>query len=131
MESAAEVTTIRHPADAAGVLMPHFSHLDREIFKVILLNSRHKVIDVETVSIGTLDATLVHPREVFKPAVRRSAAAIIVAHNHPGGSIEPSSEDIALTRRLMSAGKLIGIEVLDHIIIAQERWASLKELGYE
>ncbi len=129
-ERPVESPVINNPAHAANILLPEMAHLDREVLKVVLLNTRLRLISVETVSVGTLDTTLAHPREVFKPAVRRSAASIIVAHNHPAGSTEPSPEDIDLTSRLVSAGKLIGINVLDHIIIAGDRWVSLKEQGH-
>lgn len=130
IEGASDVVTIQCPSDAAALLLPRLSHLDREVFKVMLLNIRNHVLAIETVSIGTINTTPAHPREVFKPALRRSAAFILLAHNHPSGCTEPSPEDIALTRRLMKAGELLGIEVLDHLIIGNGRWVSLKELGH-
>lgn len=129
-ERTPEAVTIRNPSDAAALLLPSMAHLDREVFKVILLNTRHRVIAVETVSVGILDSALVHPRETFKPALRRSASAIVVAHNHPGGSTVPSSDDIAVTKRLVECGRLLGIDVIDHLIIGNGHWVSLKELGY-
>lgn len=101
----------------------------KEHFIVFYLDARNAEIKRETVSIGTLNYNIVHPREVFEPAVRNLAASIIVAHNHPSGNLEPSDEDIALTRRLAQAGKLLGIELLDHVIVSKEGFKSLKEKG--
>lgn len=92
---------------------------DREFFVVVLLNARHEVVGVETVSVGSLNASIVHPREVFKPALVASAASVVLVHNHPSGNPEPSEEDLAITKRLVGAGELLGIGVLDHIIIAR------------
>lgn len=102
---------------------------DREHFVVILLSSKNAVIGVETVSIGTLNASIVHPREVLKPAVVNSTAAIILAHNHPSGVATPSQEDIAITKRIRKAGEILGIDVLDHVIVGKGTYQSLKELG--
>ncbi len=109
--------------------MAEMRYLDREHLKAILLNARNRVLDVVTVSVGTLTASLAHPRECFKEAVRQSAAAIIFVHNHPSGDPTPSPEDIALTRQLCEAGRLLGIEVLDHLIIGDGVFVSLKERG--
>ena len=94
---------------------------------VFFLDSRSGEIASQVVSVGTLNASLVHPREVFEPAINCSAAQIIVAHNHPSGDAEPSEDDLAVTRRLVEAGKLLGIEVIDHVIVAKDDFASLKE----
>lgn len=102
----------------------------REVFKVLLLNPRGDIITVETVSVGELTSTLVHPREVFNPAVRRSAASMILVHNHPSGDPSPSQEDIDLTTRLQACGKLLGINVIDHIIIGDSQYVSLQSSGY-
>ncbi|HEY8485776.1 MAG TPA: DNA repair protein RadC [Limnochordales bacterium] len=118
------------PADVYELLGPELGHQDREQFVVVLLDSRHRVMGVHGVSVGELDRTPVHPREVFKPAIRLSSAAIIVAHNHPSGDPTPSLEDREVTRRLVEAGRLLGIEVLDHVVIGRGRYASLKELGW-
>lgn len=99
----------------------------KEHFVVFYLDARNQEIKRETISVGTLNANLVHPREVFEPAIQHSAAQIIIAHNHPSGDPEPSSEDIAITKRLTEAGKLLGIEVVDHIVVTKERFASFKE----
>jgi DNA repair protein RadC len=95
----------------------------------IYLNARNALISRETISIGSLNASLVHPREVFFPAVRNLAANIILAHNHPSGDVTPSREDVELTRRLVKAGELMGIEVLDHLVVAGRRFVSLKSKG--
>lgn len=103
---------------------------DREHFIALYLNSRNVVIHEETVSIGSLNANIVHPREVFRPAIVRGAAAIILVHNHPSGDVSPSKEDLSLTSRLVEAGRLIGIEVLDHIIISGHRYLSFRSESY-
>jgi DNA repair protein RadC len=101
-----------------------------ELFRVVLLNARHDVLKMATVSRGSLSATIVHPREVFRPAIVASAAAVILVHNHPSGDPEPSGEDVEITKRLARAGDLLGIDVLDHVIVAKGgRWVSLKERG--
>ncbi|MCS7263692.1 MAG: DNA repair protein RadC [Armatimonadetes bacterium] len=124
-----EKIVIRSPADAAKIVMPEMRYLDREHLKGILLNSKNMVIDLVTVSVGTLNASLAHLRECFKEAIRQSAAAIIFAHNHPSGDPSPSPEDISLTKQLVEAGKLLGIEVLDRLIIGDGVFVSLKERG--
>lgn len=101
----------------------------REHFVAFLLDARNRVLARETISVGTLSASLVHPREVFGPAIERRAAAIIVVHNHPSGDPEPSADDLALTRRLVQAGILVGIEVLDHLVIGHGTYVSLKSRG--
>jgi DNA repair protein RadC len=119
--------TIRSPQDVCSFVMEEMCYLDREHFRVVILNTKNQVLAVETVSVGSLNSSLVHPREVFKPAVLKSAAAVILLHNHPSGDATPSGEDLEITRRLAEAGKLIGIEVLDHIIIGDHVFTSLKE----
>ncbi len=101
----------------------------KEHFKLVLLNTRNRIIGISTISVGTLNSSLVHPREVFKDALAHSASSIILAHNHPSDDPEPSDDDIAITRRLADAGRLMGIEVLDHIIITRHGHTSLKEKG--
>ena len=101
----------------------------KEHFVVFFLDTRNQEIKREIVSIGTLNYNLVHPREVFEPAVKNLAASVIVAHNHPSGCLEPSDEDLSLTKRLAQAGKLLGIEVLDHVIVAREGFMSFKQKG--
>jgi DNA repair protein RadC len=103
----------------------------REVFRVLLLDTRHRLVSDVTVSIGSLNSSLVHPREVFRPALLAACASIVLTHNHPSGDPEPSGEDLALTRRLAAAGSLLGIEVLDHLILGDgtDKWVSLKERG--
>ncbi len=125
-----ELKIVRSPADAAGLVMEDMKHLDREHFRVILLDSKNSVISVETVSIGTVNASLVHPREVLKPALEKSATCMILVHNHPTGNVSPSREDILLTRRFEKCGRILGIEVVDHIIIGDGTYTSMKEGGY-
>jgi DNA repair protein RadC len=101
----------------------------QEVFGILILNSKNKIVAVHEVSRGTLNASMVHPREVFKLAVLHNAAGIICFHNHPSGDPKPSKEDIGITKRLVEAGKIMGIEILDHIIVGDDRYASLKERG--
>ena len=108
---------VRSAADVAALLTPLIADLDRETFLVAALDGRNRLAGINTVSIGSVNVTLVHPREVFKPAILLNAAAIIVAHNHPSGDPTPSPEDRALTARLIEAGRLLGIEVLDHLVL--------------
>lgn len=126
---AAERPVIRCPEDVCSLLMEDLRDLDREHFLALLLNTKNQVLATETISIGTLNASMVHPRELFKIAIRRSAAAVILAHNHPSGDPTPSREDISLTKRLIEAGEILGIDVLDHIIIGDNRFTSLKSKG--
>jgi DNA repair protein RadC len=102
---------------------------DREHFVCVFVNANNGVLGVETVSVGTVTASLVHPREVFKSAILLNACGVILVHNHPSGEVAPSSEDIAATHRMADAGKLMGIPVLDHVIIAGKNYASLRERG--
>jgi DNA repair protein RadC len=101
----------------------------QEHFCVLLLDGRHRVLGEEVVSLGTLTASLVHPREVFRPALRASAAALILVHNHPSGDPEPSPEDRTVTERLGRAGELLGVPVLDHVVIAERGFRSLRDEG--
>ncbi|MBU7008738.1 DNA repair protein RadC [Peptococcaceae bacterium DYL19] len=120
---------IKSPRDVFDLLKERMRYLDREHFTAVFLNTKHHVITIETVSVGNLNSSLVHPRELFKNSIKRSAAALVLAHNHPSGDPSPSAEDVEITRRLVEAGKLIGIEVLDHIIIGENGFTSLKEQG--
>ncbi len=126
---AARRPAIRTPADVAALLGPQMRHLDREHFRAVLLNTRHEVLGVTGVAIGGLDSAPIHPREVFKEAVKHSAAAVILVHNHPSGNPEPSGDDLRITGRLHEAGRVVGIEVLDHVIIGDGRFTSLRERG--
>ena len=103
--------------------------LDREEFRVLLLNAKHRVMGVHTVSVGSLTVSIVHPREVYKAAILANAAAIIGIHNHPSGNPDPSPEDHALTKRLSEAGKILGITLLDHVIIGQNTHYSFADQG--
>ncbi len=115
---------------AAAILRPIIKDADREYFVVLALSSRRHCIGAEIVSIGTLSASLVHPREVFKPAILLNAAAVVVAHNHPSGDCTPSAEDRDVTRRLTRAGELLGIPVADHVIIGEgDTFYSFREHG--
>lgn len=120
-------TFIRCPKDAADILMEEMRYLNKEHMKVILLNVKCKVMSIEEISIGSLSSSLAHPREVFIPAVKKSSAAIILAHNHPSGDPSPSKDDIDITKRISEAGKILGIELYDHIIIGNGIYVSLKE----
>ena len=121
---------IRSAADVHQLLSWDMRHLDREHFRVLLLNTRNQVLRVATVSVGGLSSAQVHPREVFKEAIRHGAAAIIVVHNHPSGDPTPSQDDKQITDQLSAAGTLIGIPVLDHIVIGDGQYTSLRELGH-
>jgi DNA repair protein RadC len=120
---------IKTPEDAAALVMEEMRHLDREHFRALLLNAKNQVIGHEVISIGTLNSSTVHPRELFKSAIKRSAGAIILIHNHPSGDPSPSREDIEVTRRLVEAGQIIGIEILDHLIIGDNKFSSFKAKG--
>lgn len=122
-------TQIRSADDAAEYVMDRMRHLKKEHFITLHLDTKHCVIGEEVVSVGSLDASIVHPREIFKLAVKRSASAILCVHNHPSGDPSPSPEDVAVTRRLCEAGKLLGIDVLDHIVVGDGRFVSLKARG--
>ncbi|MBC8103460.1 MAG: DNA repair protein RadC [Cytophagales bacterium] len=120
---------IRSPRDIYDLLAPALRDEKREHFVAVLMDTKGGVLRTRTVSVGDLSSSLVHPREVFAEAIRYSAASIIVVHNHPSGDPSPSPEDAAVTRRLVEAGELLGIEVLDHIVLGDGRWVSLKEKG--
>ncbi len=115
------------PSDVFALLKPKIAHLKKEHFVLVSFDTRNKVIGVDTVSVGTLNASLVHPREMFGIAIRRHAASVIIAHNHPSGDPDPSDEDIKVTSKLTEAGKLLGIQVLDHIVVAKDRFYSFSE----
>jgi DNA repair protein RadC len=121
---------IRSPEDGAKYLMNEMRFLTQEHFVCLYLNTKNQVIHKQTIFIGSLNASIVHPREVFKEAVRRSAASVICLHNHPSGDPTPSREDIEVTKRLAESGKIVGIELLDHLIIGENKYVSLKEKGY-
>lgn len=101
----------------------------QEVFGILILNTKNKIVAAHEVSRGTLNSSMVHPREVFKPAVLHNAAGIICFHNHPSGDPDPSQDDIAITKRLVKAGEIMGIRILDHIIVGDGRYVSLREIG--
>lgn len=120
---------ITSPALAAEAARKYYGSPDREIVSVLLLDARNRIIGANLVSVGTLDKSIVDPREVFKAAILANAAAILIIHNHPSGDPSPSRDDVVLTARLVEAGKFLGIRVLDHIILGEGTYASLKEAG--
>ncbi|WP_084024479.1 RadC family protein [Vulcanibacillus modesticaldus] len=120
---------IRSPRDVANFILEDMKHLKQEHFIALLLDTKNQIIAKETISIGSLNSSIVHPREVFKPAIKKSVSAIIVVHNHPSGDPTPSKEDIEVTNRLVEAGNILGIDLLDHVIIGDSRYISLKDRG--
>lgn len=120
---------MNNPQQVADFLLPQMRYLDRELFKCLYLNRKNHFLFSEIVSVGGLSNSLVHPREVFKPAIKKSAASIILAHNHPSGDPQPSCEDISITKQLMDAGRILGIEILDHFILGDGQWISLRQQG--
>ncbi|RSL32272.1 JAB domain-containing protein [Salibacterium salarium] len=125
-----EKYVIRSPEDVSSYVMEDMRFLTQEHFVILCLNTKNQVIHRQTLFIGSLNSSIVHPRELFKEALRRSAASVICLHNHPSGDPAPSNEDIEVTKRLIECGHLLGIEVLDHIIIGDRKFSSLKEKGY-
>ncbi|HWI65319.1 MAG TPA: DNA repair protein RadC [Symbiobacteriaceae bacterium] len=126
---APDVVDLNNPGAVYRYLEPRFSQLEQEQFLAVLLTAKNQLICVEEITVGTQTSTLVHPREIFKAAIRRSAHAIILAHNHPSGDPTPSREDREVTRRMIEAGRVIGIEVLDHLVIGKRRYVSFREKG--
>ncbi|MCS7458727.1 DNA repair protein RadC [Paenibacillus doosanensis] len=124
-----ETVTVRSPEDVSGLMMEEMRYLQKEHFVCLFLNTKNHVIGQETLSMGSLNASIVHPREVFRAAIKRSSASIICVHNHPSGDPTPSSEDVQMTQRLVEAGDIVGIDVLDHVVIGDRRYISLKEQG--
>lgn len=118
---------IRGPADVHAHYHPRLRHAVQERFFAVLLDGRHRVVRHVLVSQGTLTASLVHPREVFRPALGEPAAAVVLVHNHPSGDPTPSREDVEITERLVRAGEILGVPVLDHVVVAERGFASLKE----
>ena len=123
------MSPVTRSLDAASLLRTYLEGTDREHFVVLLLNRKNKVIGINTVSMGSLTASVVHPREVFKPAILANAAALICGHNHPSGDPAPSAEDRALTARLVTAGQILGIQILDHVIIGDTTHYSFMDSG--
>jgi DNA repair protein RadC len=121
------------PSDLAVMLLPEMTHLEREHFVLVSLDTRNQVLDKRTLYVGSLNATHIRVAEVFQEPIRRNAAAIIVAHNHPSGDPSPSPDDVNVTRQIRAAGELLSIELLDHLVIGDQRYVSLRErgLGFE
>ena len=118
---------VSSPIVLVNLLMDEMRYLCKEYFKIAILDTKNQILAIENISIGTLNASIVHPRDVFKIAIKRNANSIILVHNHPSGDPNPSNEDISITNRLIDAGNLIGIKVLDHIIIGDNKYISFKE----
>ena len=118
---------IKGPRDVSNLMMPRMRYSKQELFQLILLDVKNRVISTPEISKGGLTSSIVHPREVFKEAIRRSSAAIILVHNHPSGIPEPSQEDIKITKRLIECGDIMGIEVLDHVVVGNDQFVSMKE----
>jgi DNA repair protein RadC len=121
--------TIRSARDAAEILMPELRDQPQECFKAMFLNNKNEVLKTRTITVGSLDWSIITPRDLFREGISGNCASVIVAHNHPSGDPTPSKEDIDVSKRLVQAGQMIGIEVLDHVIIGDGRWVSLKERG--
>jgi DNA repair protein RadC len=126
----AERPQLLTPRDMAGFLLPRFGAFPTERFGLLLLDARYRPVAVKLLSSGSRDASMVHPREVFREAILASACAIVLFHNHPSGDANPSSDDYALTRRLVGAGRLMGIDVVDHLILADNQYCSLRLTGH-
>ena len=120
---------ITSPADVANLLLLEMSHLEQEHLRVVILNTKIFDLKISTIYIGSINSSAVRVGEIFKEALKQNAAAIIIAHNHPSGDPTPSSEDVAVTGEIVEAGKLLGVDVLDHLVIGQGRWVSLRERG--
>lgn len=121
---AEKLPSIDNPEDAYE-LIKHFANEEREHFILVILDASNSVMDIQTVSIGTVSSSLVHPREVFRPAITQAASGIIVAHNHPSGNLRPSTADYQVTERLQECGRMIGINLVDHLVITKETFKSL------
>lgn len=120
---------VRCSKDAANLVMEDMRYLKKEYMKTILLNIKCGLVSIEEISVGSINSSIVHPREVFTPAIKKSCASLILVHNHPSGDPSPSQEDINITKRLMEGGNLLGIEVVDHLIIGDRKYISLKDKG--
>jgi len=126
---AGEKPIVKAPEDVVGLVKGRLSGKKKEYFLALLLDTRNRLIKVSEISVGSLDASIVHPREVFKEAISASAASVIFTHNHPSGDPEASEDDIKLTKQLAQAGEIVGIDVLDHIIVCDKKYVSLKREG--
>lgn len=130
LRSPDERRSLRSPRDVAEHLLPTFGARPVEQFGIVLLDAKHRLLKTVVLTVGTLDRSVVHPREIFREAAAARAAGIVLFHNHPSGDPAPSADDVLLTRRMVEAGILMGIEVLDHLILAETRYSSLRETGH-
>ncbi len=130
ISSGRELTHAGNPESVWQAVLPDIAGLEQEEFRVLVVNSKNRILKKSVISVGTVSETLVHPREVFREAIREGGSGIIVTHNHPSGALTPSQEDLETTERLMEAGKIIGIPLLDHVIVTDRAYCSLKEKGY-
>ncbi len=126
-EQAGKPVTVRRGKEVYDYVRSHAEGLDREHFWILTLNARHQITGIELISVGSLDASIVHPREIFRNCIKKSAKAIILVHNHPSGDPSPSDDDMDVTRRLAEAGRLLGIHVLDHVVVAARSYVSIRE----
>jgi DNA repair protein RadC len=124
-----ERPTIHSPGDAAQILMPILAHREQEYLLIMMLDTRNRMLDISEIYHGSLNSSMVRVGEVFKPALQRNAASVLVAHNHPSSDPTPSPEDVTVTRAIVQAGKLLDVSVVDHIVCGLSRWVSLKEKG--
>lgn len=124
-----ESVHISSPEEAAQLIRAYLGEADREHFVVLMLSTKHRVNAIHTVSVGSINATIVHPREVLKAAILSNAAAIVVAHNHPSGDPTPSEDDLSVTKRLLQACRIVGIDLLDHVVVCEDRYVSFRERG--
>ncbi len=124
------INHIGSPEAVWKLLLPETAGLEKEQFYVVMVNNKNHLLKKSLISVGTISQTIVHPREVFRDAIREGATSIIIAHNHPSGSVIPSDEDIMVTERLIETGKILGIPVVDHVIVADSKFCSMKERGY-
>ena len=124
-----ETKRVSTPGQASEILRAYIGDTDREQVVTMILDTKNIIIAINTVSIGSLNASIIHPREIFKPAILANAASIIIGHNHPSGDPKPSQQDLEITRRLVDAGNIIGVAVRDHIIIGEGIWFSFREKG--
>lgn len=129
LETFREKPTIRGPRDVSNLLSPQLRDKTKEHFMAILLDTRNQVLKIVEVSIGTLDTSIAHPRDIFREAIISNASSIILAHNHPSGDPAPSKADLLVTQRLVEAGRLIGIDIADHVVLGDNRWVSFQERG--
>jgi DNA repair protein RadC len=129
IRAVAERPRLNTPREMATHLLPQYGAGAVERFGIAMLDSKHRLIRIKVVSVGSLDATVVHPREVFREAASASAAAIVLFHNHPSGDPTPSPDDVALTTRMIGAGDIMGIDVVDHLILSDQRYYSMLESG--